>query len=566
MDARTAPVLGRELHRPRRVLIVGGGTAGWITASLLRRTAPPEVTITLVESATDVPVMGAGESTLAGIRHLLRSVGIDEGEFFADADATFRMGVRFQGWNPDRDFWHPFGAVLGPSVLVTDWLRTAARGGGAAIDDVLDQGTGKIAAARLAPQSAGCPPYTGDLRVFGYHADAARLVDLVRHRTIATGVRRVVDDVTDVEVGAGEWIRRVHTAKHGPLEADLFFDCTGFRGRLIHQALGEPFDSFSRNLWCDKAVAIDVPAEPADRGDLFPYTVSTAHSAGWSWEIPLFSRSCNGYIYSSAYLSPQQAEAELRAHLGVPDGIPARHINMRVGKSRRTWVGNCIAVGPAEGFIEPLDSTGTGLVQSIGAFFMGESADLAWDDKLAARMNAYRDAMYDGLRDFVVCHYVTSPRNDTPFWRDLHRDQAVVTPGVEDVLGQWHSGVLTGLRRMDGGTPSFSPYSWAYVIGGNGLRPERAADAEVDAGELAKAKADLAAATAAVAAISAKLPDHRLRLRELRQAWQRGERPPLGPEESSSLAYQQMEKYMTDSKRGLLGAYNETRHQSADAL
>ena len=263
MAANPAPMSARELHRPRRVLIAGGGTAGWITAFLLRSTAPPDVTITVVDSAADASALGAGESTLPGFRNLLRSAGIDEGEFFAETDATFRLGVRFRQWNPARDFWHPFGAVLGPSVLVTDWLRTAARDGGAAIDDVLDQGTGKVAAARLAPQSAGCPPYTGELRAFGYHADTARLADLVRDRAIAAGVRRVADDVTDAEVGPGGWIRQVRTAAHGPLEADLFFDCTGFRGQLIRQALGEPFDPFSRHLWCDKAVTIDVPAGPA---------------------------------------------------------------------------------------------------------------------------------------------------------------------------------------------------------------------------------------------------------------------------------------------------------------
>ena len=565
MAANPAPMSVRELHRPRRVLIAGGGTAGWITAFLLRSTAPPDVTITVVDSAADAPALGAGESTLPGFRNLLRSAGIDEGEFFAEADATFRLGVRFRQWNPARDFWHPFGAVLGPSVLVTDWLRTAARDGGAAIDEVLDQGTGKVAAARLAPQSAGCPPYTGELRAFGYHADTARLADLVRDRAIAAGVRRVPDDVTDAEVGPGGWIRQVRTAAHGPLEADLFFDCTGFRGQLIRQALGEPFDPFSRHLWCDKAVTIDVPAGPAASADLPPYTVSTARSAGWIWEIPLYSRSCTGYVYSSAYLSPQEAETELRGHLGVPDDIPARHITMLAGKSRRTWAGNCIAVGAADGFIEPLDSTGTGHLQSIGGFLQAEAPGLAWHDELPAKLNAYRDAMYGALLDFAVCHYVTSPRNDTPFWHDLHHDQAVITPGIEDLLGQWHSGVLTGLRRADGGLAPFSPYSWAYIIGGNGLRPQRAAGAEVDAGELAEAKADLAGCAATVAAISAGLPGHRQRLRELRQAWQRGERRPLGPEEPSGLAYQLMAKHMADGKQALLPAYSPAHHRPSVA-
>jgi hypothetical protein len=546
----------REVRRPRRVLIIGGGTAGWLTAALLRRCTSPAVTITLIESSA-IPTVGVGEATLPGIRQVLRYIGIDEAEFLTDCDAIFKHGIRFRGWNPRRDFWHPFGAVKGPPVLVDDWLRQfAADEAVTPLDEVLDQGTWQIASARLAPQSAGCAAYTGDLRVYAYHLDAGRYAELLKRHATAAGVQHIVDDVTGIEVGPGGWVREVRTAGHDALTADLYFDCTGFRGMLINGALGEPFVSFRDNLWCDRAVAINVPAEPASHGDLEPYTKSTARSAGWIWEIPLFSRAGTGYVYSSAYLSPDDAEAELRDHLGIGDDIPARHIRMRVGKSRRMWVGNCIAVGLAGGFIEPLESTGIGLIEDIGEFFLYHSPDLVWDDALVAKLNTFFDARFDAVRDFVVCHYLASGRNDTPFWRELHSDPGVSTPGVGQVLEQWDRCALTSLEPADGSAPPFTAYSWAYILAGNGVRPQRVPPDHLDQEALAKARAELAASTAEVARLAGQLPDIRERVAELRLAWQRGERVPAAPDDGAyqGIPHGLSDGYLTDGRQGVIGA------------
>jgi tryptophan halogenase len=538
-----------EVHRPHEVLIVGGGTAGWVTAAMLRRAAPPEVTISLIESS-DIPTVGVGEATLPGLRTLLRYIGIDEAEFLLDADAIFKLGIRFLGWNPGRDYWHPFGAVTGPAVLVNDWLRNAAAGRDLPIDTMLGQAIWDIAAARLAPQSAARPPYTGDLPVYAYHLDAGRLAQLLKVHAIEAGVRHVVDNVTSVEVRADGWISHVQTEAHGALHADLFFDCSGFRGLLINGALGEPFESFGRQLWCDRAVALNVPGEPASRGDLPPYTSSTAREAGWIWQIPLFSRSGNGYVYSSAYTDPDRAEAELRAFLGADDSVQARHIKIRTGKSRRVWVGNCIAVGLAGGFIEPLESTGIALIQDVGEFFVHFSPDLAWDDTFAAKLNGFMDASYDFIRDFVACHYVTAARDDTPFWRDVRRDPAVRTPVIDEVLDLWDRGELHGLQHADGSRPAFRPYSWAYIIGGNGVRPRRAAAGDLDPGELERAREELDGKTAAVRAMAGLLPDHRERVRDLREAWQRGERPQAVPDQAAyaRMPHQLVTGYLTDGQ------------------
>jgi tryptophan 6-halogenase len=537
----------QEVQRPRSVLIVGGGTAGWITASLLRRAAPAEATVSLIESS-DIPTVGVGEATLPGIRTLLRYIGIDEAEFLLDADAIFKLGIRFCGWNPRRDYWHPFGAVTGPAVVANDWLRKAAAGDDLPIDTALGQGLWDIAASRLAPQSARCAPYTGDVPVYAYHLDAGRLAELLKTHAIRAGVRHVVDSVTGVGVGADGWVSHVQTEAHGALHADLFFDCSGFRGLLINGALGEPFESFGQQLWCDRAVALNVPREPASRGDLPPYTSSTAREAGWIWQIPLFSRSGNGYVYSSAYLEPDRAEAELRAFLGADDSVQARHIKMRTGKSRRVWVRNCIAVGLAGGFIEPLESTGIALIQDVGEFFVHFSPDLAWDDTFAEKLNGFMNASYDFIRDFVACHYVTAAKDDTPFWRDVRRDPAVRTPMIDEVLDLWDRGELHDLQHADGSRPAFRPYSWAYIIGGNGVRPRRGAAARIDPGELLRAREELDGKTAAVEAMAGFLPDNRERVRDLRQAWQRGERPQAAPDSAAyaKAPHQLVTGYLTD--------------------
>lgn len=209
------------------------------------------------------------------------------------------------------------------------------------------------------------------------------------------------------------------------------------------------------------------------------------------------------------------------------------------------------------GFIEPLESTGIGFIQDIGEFFVYLSPDLSWDDELAARMNAYIDGEYDFTRDFVACHYVTAGRDDTPFWRDLHRDPSVHTTGMDDVLDQWHHGRLEGLRPKDGSRPQFTRYSWAYIIGGNGYRPEQAADAPIDADGLAQAKAELAVSKTAVAEVAALLPGNRQRVRELREQWQRGERPAFTADPNAyASGTHQVAGYLTDGKRSLVSARN----------
>ncbi len=561
MDSAGGPVSAsgvtvREVHHPRRVLIVGGGTAGWITAVLLRNCCPASVDITLVESA-DIPTVGVGEATLPGIRTLLRYAGIAEAEFLAACDATFKTGIRFSGWNPARDYWHPFGAVSGPSVLIDDWLRAAATGPVPPVDDALGQGTWAPAAAQLAPQSAASAPYTGELPVYAYHLDAARLAVLLSEHGIRAGVRHVTDNVTSVSARPDGWLTSVRTAAHGDLAADLFIDCTGFRSLLLNGALGEPFESFRDQLWCDRAVAINVPGPAretpaaAGPGRLPPYTRASTGAAGWIWEIPLFSRTGNGYVYSSAFLEPDAAEAELRAFLRIDDSLPARHIPIRSGKSRRVWVGNCVAVGLSGGFIEPLESTGIGLIADVAEFFVHFSPDLAWTSTFAAKLNGFVDGSYDLIRDFVACHYVTAARDDTPFWREVRRDRGVRTTGIEEILSQWRRGELRGLAAPDGSRPAFTRYSWAYIIGGNGVLPgPEAAVRALDAAELASARAGLAGKAAAVRAASAVLPGHRDRIASLREAWQRGEQPPARPDRLaySGHSHQLITGYLTDGR------------------
>lgn len=472
----------------RNVLIVGGGTSGWMTAAYLRRALPAEVAITVVESDR-VPTIGVGEATFSTIKLFFDYLGLEERDWMPECNATYKMAIRFSGWNAaGRDFFHPFQryeTVDGFSIAEW-WLRLHK-------DKPFDQACFSIpqlCEARRSPRfldGAVFDPSVqhafsrehidrqnmlGDHRIqypYAYHFDAALLARFLMKRTIAAGVRHVLDDVTDVALTEDGSIAHVQTQKHGALGADLFIDCTGFAGLLINKALGTPFISFNDTLLCDRAVAMQVPEDIEAEG-IRPYTTATALSSGWVWNIPLYGRKGTGYVYSSRFRTPEEAEAELRAHLGpAADGLKANHIRMRIGRSRESWVKNCVAIGLSSGFVEPLESTGIFFIQHGIEQLVTHFPDRSFAPSLLRSYNRGVAECIDGVRDFLTLHYYASTRADTPFWKATK--EVTISPALAERLALWKHR-LPDAMSVNQAYHGFEAYSYSVMLLGLGYVPE----------------------------------------------------------------------------------------------
>jgi len=453
------------MPRVKSVLIVGGGSSGWMAASGLQH-ARPELDITVVESS-DVPTVGVGEATLNSFHSFLLSVGLHEDEFLHTVGGSLKLGIRYRGWSA-RDFWHPFGEVMFPRPFLDRWMSDRAEGTGARFDVPFDEygglGTWDLAGAYRAPKRLGDPEYDTRSVLYGYHMDAGLFAELLKQRARADGVHHIVDHVVDVTCGSAG-IAGVRTRARGTLTADLYVDCSGFRSLLLGDALSEPFESFSQYLPNDSAVAFG--RLRGTENPLRPFTTANAMRHGWSWNIPLWARDGTGYVYSSAFCDRATAEREMVAFLGTEAELTEpNHLTMRVGKSRRTWVDNCVAVGLAGGFIEPLESTGL-LTVEIAVDQLAQTLDGGdYDDGLRDAFNDGFSHLYDNIRDFLVLHFRTAARRDTEYWRACTGDPLMVPPRVADFIDRWQHGDVPWNAPWP-----FAVGSWMYILDGNGVRP-----------------------------------------------------------------------------------------------
>ena len=348
------------------VTIVGGGTAGWLAAlmcvTLLNRDPDEPFTGATVIESPNIPTVGVGEATVPAMRELLKQLDIDEALFMARCNASFKLGVRFVDWDvdPRRDhssFDHPFDGIgidlrgVNPSY---HFHKFGAVEGAGPFGDHLSPSTLLIDNCK-APKQSGHGNYEFTVG-YAYHLDAGLFAELLKEIAVSRGVMHVLDDVEAIEQDAAGLVTALELRERGRWPVEFVIDCTGFRGLIMNQSLNEPFVSFDRQLLNDRAVAVQIPH--SDTARLEPCTRSTALEAGWSWRVPLFSRLGTGYVFSSAFKTDQEAIDEFLAHLGPAGaGAEPRVIAMRVGRSRRSWVGNCVAVGLSGGFIEPLEST-----------------------------------------------------------------------------------------------------------------------------------------------------------------------------------------------------------------
>lgn len=453
-------------------VILGGGTAGWMAACLLAKQWPQHK-VTLVESP-EVGIIGVGEGSTPQLRAFFRTLGLAEADWMPKCNATYKNGITFKGWS-DRpgfeSYYHPFATDLDGYSLPDFAYNTRARRTGRDVWAHPDRFflPSVLSAKRLGPIAAESFPF--DIG-YGYHFDAHLVGAVLREHAIGLGVQHLQRHVEHIEVGETGDVTALVVREGEHIDGDWFVDCSGFRGGIIQQALGERFISFGDNLFNDSAVVMPTPADPSGTN---PHTSASALSAGWAWDIPLTNRTGNGYVYSSKYIDKDAAETELRKHIGTLDSdVEARHLQMKVGRVERSWVGNCIAVGLSQGFIEPLEATALHIVQATVEGFI--SALQAGGFKPAEReaFNARIAARYEGIRDYIVCHYRVNRRSDTEYWRDNAANNNL-SDNLKAVMTSWFRGEDLGamIAKLDIGK-YYSNLSWHCLLAGYGTFPDDA--------------------------------------------------------------------------------------------
>lgn len=464
------------MHRVQNIVIVGGGTAGWLTAGVIAARHLSRMadgfSVTLVESP-NTPIIGVGEGTWPTLRSTLAKMGVSETEFFRECHSAFKQGAYFARWTtgaPDDGYYHPLMLPQGfhRLNLVPHWLALDEDVSFA--DAVCPQG--RICDAGLAPKTITTPEFEA-VANYAYHLDAGKFASfLQRHCTRKLGVRHVLADVEQVELAEDGDIDSLVTRQAGRIEGDLFVDCTGFRALLLGEALGVPFKECGDILFCDTALAVQVPYE-SDRSPIATHTISTAQSAGWIWDIGLPTRRGVGYVYSSRHISYDEAERELRAYLG-PAGadLPVRKIPIRAGHRETCWKRNCVAVGLSSGFLEPLESSAIVLVE-LSAKLIAEQMPACREvmDVVAKRFNAITEYRWGRIIDFLKLHYVLTKRTDSTFWRDNVLPETI-PERLRELLLLWKYQPPWFHDEFDRVEEVFPPASYQYVLYGMGFRTE----------------------------------------------------------------------------------------------
>ncbi len=450
----------------RNIVIVGGGTAGWMTAAAMAKVLGGICTIRLVESEA-IGTVGVGEGTIPHIRLFNSLLQIDEAEFVRRTQGTFKLGVQFNDWGRVGDSYvHGFGDGIGRNLGLLPfhqyWIK-AARAGIA--ENIGAYGLNSLAApqGKFMSSASDVPPGSPLANVaYAYHFDAGLYARFLREYSEPRGVQRTEGVVQRVELDqeAGH-VARIVLESGEAIEGDLFVDCSGFRGLLIEEALHTGYLDYSHWLPCDRALA--VPSE--NIGPPAPYTRSSARQAGWQWRIPLQHRTGNGHVYSSAYISDDEAAAVLLRNLdGRPLGDP-RPLRFVTGRRRKLWNRNVVAIGLSSGFVEPLEATSIYSIQSGIAKLLNLFPREGFNPVLVDRYNEQMAFDFDRIRDFLILHYHATQRDDTLFWREC-RDMSI-PPELRAVIDLFRD---SG-RFHRNGEEMFAEMSWVQVMLGQGIQP-----------------------------------------------------------------------------------------------
>jgi tryptophan 7-halogenase len=455
---------------PRRIVIVGGGTAGWMTAAAFAKALlqghPGAYMVRLVES-DEIGIIGVGEASIPNLAEFNRALGIDEDAFLRATRGSFKLGIEFVNWGGlGERYIHGFGRVGQPGDTVPFhqfWLRLAQLGKAGPLDDyainTVAPRHGRFMRARADMQ--GSP--LGEI-AHAYHFDAGLYAKFLRGFAEQRGVRRTEGKVQQVLQREDGHIRAVVLESGESIDGDFFIDCSGMRGLLIQDTLKVGYEDWSAWLPCDRAIA--VPCESVS--PLLPMTRATAHSAGWQWRIPLQHRIGNGHVFSSRFMEADEAEALLMANLdGAPTAAP-RHLRFRTGRAKTFWERNCVAVGLSSGFLEPLESTSIHLIHMAVARILDYFPRLdapGFDAADIAEYNAITQTEYEHIRDFLVLHYKLTARSDSPFWNYCR------TMPIPERLARKMALFASNGRVYREGVELFTESSWLQVMLGQGLMP-----------------------------------------------------------------------------------------------
>ncbi len=449
----------------KKIVIAGGGTAGWMTAAALSNHVPRDVSIQLVES-DQIGTIGVGEASIPPLIGFNQLIGLEEAIFMRETSATFKMGIEFTGWDlPGEAYLHPFGTYgtpLGLTPFHQAWLRARTLGQTAPITDY-SLNTLLAAQNRFLPPSPD-PGSVQSTLGYAYHFDAGKYAALLRKMAEQRGVVRTEGLIADVTLSADSGAIASLTLKDGQVIAgDLFVDCTGLRAALIEGTLNSGFVDWSNALPCDRAVAVQSTHETAPV--LPPYTRSIAMRAGWQWQIPLRHRTGNGLVYSSRHLSDEEAIAYLMRHLpGKPQTEP-RLIRFTSGRRKAAWVKNCVAIGLSAGFLEPLESTSIHLIQKGVLKLLQFMPEQAISDTLRTGFNRQTEEDYEDVKDFLILHYKANRREGEAFWD--HCRHMPVSQSLSQRMALFEESGRLFIEQKE----LFKEASWLAVMLGQGLTP-----------------------------------------------------------------------------------------------
>lgn len=451
----------------KEIAIVGGGTAGWMAAaafSILLR--DPTVRIRLIES-DEIGTVGVGEATIPHIRYFNKLVGLEENEYLRRTNATFKLGIEFVNWGQKGDrYFHPFspyGVIMDGIHFHHFWLRHIQNAGAAPVDDynlqVLAHKQNLFSHPQ--PNVRNSPLATLE---YAFQFDASLYGKYMREVAEKRGVKRIEGKVVEVKQRPEDGFVQSLTLESGEdIAADLFIDCTGFRGLLIEQTLKSGYDDWSNYLPVDRAVA--QACELA--GPLTPYTRATAHESGWQWRIPLQNRLGNGHVYCSEYISDDEACATLQSGLdGAPIAEP-RFLRFKTGIRKKPWNKNVVSLGLASGFLEPLESTSIHLIQTAIARLMANFPDKHFNERDIDYYNERTLAEFKQVRDFIILHYCATQRDDSPFWNYVR------TMDLPETLRRRIDIYMENGRLYRHDNELFGEHSWFAVFEGQNFRPKR---------------------------------------------------------------------------------------------